>query len=644
MITLETAITALSNVGAARAALLEKIGIVTVGDLLNYGPRRYLDLTNPQPISSWRLGDLAVLNGEVRSVTARRSRQGKVIVTALLADDTGLLPAVWFNQPYRKGMLRVGQKMIFAGAVGREWKTGGLSLASPLTETKPRVVPLYSLTRGVTSRLLSSLAAQALTLVEVADHLSDEARQQADVVDLMTAYRYLHQPVSMDQVRAGHRRLAFDQLYSLQVELAKIRASRAAQPTVKIEADVSLLKDFVRQLPFKLTDDQRRSIWEMAQEMGVSSNPMYRLLNGDVGSGKTVVAAALALLTVKAGWRVIMMAPTEILATQHESTLAKLLAPFGIDVGLVTARVKNDQSAVLVGTHAVLGAIDRQKVGLVIVDEQHRFGVEQREQLVEQSKHDNQLVPHFLSLTATPIPRSLALALFGDLSLSFLRQLPAGRQPIATTVLAGNQVADAYAAIRAAAARGEQAYVVCPLIEEPSGDGLVLDERRGVTTVWQTLSRDIFPDLKVGMLHGRLKPKEKEQVIAQFNQGEINILVSTSVVEVGVDVPNATVMLIESADRFGVAQLHQLRGRVGRSDKPSTCWLILRSDEESAKQRCERVASTMDGFALAQFDLTQRGPGDLIGLTQKGINPIFLKDLDVTLLQQAHELARKSVC
>lgn len=640
---LATSITALPAVGPARAAALERVGITTVSELLNWVPRRYLDLTNPQPIRDCRIGEFAVVAAEVASVSSRRSQRGQVIVTALLRDDSGALPAVWFNQPYRTEMLKVGQRAIFAGSVRREWKTGARSLSSPLTETQPRIIPLYSVTKGVTSRLLLQLVKGVLEHIELTEDLPDHVLAAADVVDKPTTYRYLHLPKSMDQVRSGHRRLAFEQLYALQCELAATRLQRRRQPTISVAADVALLKKFVKTLPFTLTETQRQAIWTMAREMEQAASPMYRLLNGDVGSGKTVVTAALALLTVQSGWRVLYMAPTELLAAQHAVTLRTLLAPFKVSVGLVTAQVKDDAHPVVVGTHALLSPVKHKRVGLIIIDEQHRFGVQQREQLVTKSQHPDGTVPHVVSLTATPIPRSLALAFFGDLDVTVLKALPEGRRPITTQVLSGGEVGLAYEGIRQAVARGEQAYVVCPLIEEVSGDGLVFDERHSVRTVWQELSETVFPDLRVGLLHGRLKPSEKERVIDDFNQGRCDILVSTSVVEVGVDVPNATVMVIEGAERFGIAQLHQLRGRVGRSTMQSYCWLVVRSDEPTARKRCEQVASTTDGFALARFDLAQRGPGDLIGLAQKGLNPIFLQDIDTALLQQAHDLARAEV-
>jgi len=643
MFSSKTLVANLPSVGPARIETLNKLGIETVGELFNWAPRRYLDLTNPQPINLCQIGEFAVVSAEVATVSARRSRKGQVIVTALLRDRSGSIPAVWFNQPYRKGMLKVGERAIFAGRVARDWQTGSRSLTSPLSEKRPRIIPLYSLTKGVTSRLLLSLVAAALPKTVLEETLPAEALKVADVVDRQTAYQYLHLPTSMDQIRSGHRRLAFEALYELQRELALTRQQRRRQPSIAVPANVALLKKFVAGLPFTLTATQRQAIWTMAQEMEQAESPMYRLLNGDVGSGKTVVAAALALLTVQAGWRVLFMAPTELLAAQHAVTLRRLLHPHKIEVGLLTANTKDDGRPVMVGTHALLSPKQHQQVGLIVIDEQHRFGVHQREKLVTLSQHPDGTVPHVLSLTATPIPRSLALALFGDLDVTPLRAVPKGRLETKTAVLTEGQIGVAYEGIRQAVARGEQVYVVCPLIEEPSGDGLIIDERQSVRQVWNELSKKIFPDLRVGLLHGRMKPAEKEAAIGQFNDGGCDILVATSVVEVGVDVPNATVMVIEGAERFGVAQLHQLRGRVGRSTKQSHCWLVVNANDGAAHERCERVAATTDGFALARFDLTQRGPGDLIGLAQKGLNPIFLQDIDTVLLQQAHDLARAEV-
>lgn len=643
MYTATTPITAVPSVGPARVKALANLAIHTVDDLLRHVPRRYLDLTHPIPIAQCQIGEFTVIAAEVVSVTARRSRRGAMLVTALLRDESGVMPAVWFNQPYRQNMLVAGQKALFAGRVVREWKTGARSLASPLTEKSPRIIPLYPLTKGVTSRLLLQLVQRVLSQIKIVDDVPKALQKRADVCDLLTAFQFLHMPESMDQVRAGHRRLAFDQLYAMQKELARARQERRKQSTLPIAATVAVLQEFVGVLPFALTPSQRRAIWDMAQEMETPEAPMYRLLNGDVGSGKTVVVAALSALVVKAGLRVLYMAPTHILAQQHADTMQQFLKPLHISIGLVTATTKDVRKQVLVGTHALLSESSYQDVGLIIIDEQHRFGVEQRDSLIVKATHANGAVPHVVSLTATPIPRSLALALFGDLDVTPLRAAPRGRKPIDTRTCTQHQIGDAYTAIRQALGRNEQAYVVCPLIEEVMGDGLVLDERRSVTSVWKELSTQVFADVQVGMLHGKMKALEKERVIADFSSGKTKILVSTSVVEVGVDVPNATVMIIEGADRFGIASLHQLRGRVGRGDRQSMCWLVIPDDDEAARQRCQKVASTTDGFALARFDLTQRGPGDLIGLVQKGLNPLFMQDIDVELMQLAHDVAREEI-
>lgn len=639
--TLATTVRALAGVGPAKARLLANLKIETVKDLLYWAPRRYVDCTRPQPIAELTVGQSAAVLARVSQITKRQSRSRKSIVSAQLTDDSGTIEATWFNQPYLESTLKRTRQALFWGPVNQHWQTGAPVLMAPKIETAPRVVPIYSTTTGLSSRQLQKMITAITGQLVLPDHLTPALREQADVVELSRALHYLHQPLTMTDVATAKRRLLFDELYALQLRLAQAKQKLLQHRTTRITADAALLKKFVATLPFTLTDDQRQAIWQMALELD-QTQPMHRLLNGDVGSGKTVIAVALMLLTVKSGQRAVLMAPTEILVQQHRATITNLLQPFGVSVGLVTAGTKELTADILIGTHALLSKdVTLPNVGLVVIDEQHRFGVRQRT-LLRRRATEGQRAPHVLALTATPIPRSLALILFGDLDITVLHGLPAGRLPITTTVVQPADEQRVYDTMHTAIARQEQVYVVCPLIEEQRGDELIVDERQSVKAVFERLNKGAFAGAKMELLHGQLPSAAKERLLTAFRDGQIDILISTSVVEVGVDIPRATVMVIESAERFGIAQLHQLRGRIGRRQLPATCYLLVREPTDAALARCQRVASTLDGFELAQFDLQQRGPGELVGLAQKGLNPLFLGDLDVALLETAQRLAREN--
>ncbi|MDO8471810.1 MAG: ATP-dependent DNA helicase RecG [bacterium] len=639
--TLATTVRALAGVGPAKARLLANLKIETVRDLLYWAPRKYVDCTNPQPIGELTVGSSVAVLAHVSQVAKRQTKSRKTIVSALLTDDSGSIEATWFNQPYLESTLKRTRQALFWGVVNRHWQTGLPILMAPKIETAPRVVPIYSTTTGLSSRQLNKMITTIVGQLVLPDPLEPTVRAQADVIELAKALSYLHEPVSMSDVAIAKRRLLFDELYVLQLRLAQAKKRLLQHQATSIKADAQLLKKFVGTLPFTLTDDQRQAVWQMALELN-QTQPMHRLLNGDVGSGKTVVAVALMLLTVKSGHRAILMAPTEILVQQHRATITTLLNSFGVSIGLVTAGTKELDADILIGTHALLSKdVALPNVGLVVIDEQHRFGVRQRT-LLRRRATEGRRAPHVLALTATPIPRSLALILFGDLDITVLHGLPAGRLPITTAVVQPTDEPQVYATMHAALARQEQIYVVCPLIEEQRGDELIVDERQSVKAVFERLQASSFGQYRMQVLHGQLPSYEKEAILTAFRDGQLDILISTSVVEVGVDIPRATVMVIESAERFGIAQLHQLRGRIGRRHLPATCYLMVREPSDAALARCQRVASTLDGFELAQFDLQQRGPGELVGLAQKGLNPLFLGDLDVNLLETAQRLAREN--
>lgn len=636
--TLESRLTAIAGVGPARAAQLERLGLLTVRDVIWWLPRHYLDCRYPSHVNELLPDQLAVIRARASDVRTSRSRRGQAVIRATLADSSGEIEAVWFGQPFWAETLRRPGEKLLVGKVGRDRRTYQPILASPTLIKTTGLIPIYSVTQGLTSGALAKIiqaARASLSAKELVEPWPKEVLKEADLPDRRTALRWAHAPDRPEQAAAARRRFAFDHLVAMQRGLWAERRAADGLVGPAIAADVGLLKQFREALPFELTAGQVKAIWKIAQDLA-SGRVSRRLLNGDVGSGKTAVAAAALLLAVKAGWQGVLLAPTDLLVQQHRATLARILASFKISVGVVTARQKEWESDILVGTHALFAkGASYKKVGLVVVDEQHRFGVEQRDKLWRLTGEANRR-PHLLSLSATPIPRTLALTLYGGLEVTQLREKPPGRPPIETRIINEDEVVKL---VRAAVGRGEQAYVVCPLIEEVELSGSIFDERRTVKTVADELAAAL-PDAKIGILHGRLSSFEKDDAIGQFVAGQLDGLVATTVVEVGVDVPGATLMIIENAERFGIAQLHQLRGRVGRSERPATCALLVRGGGEPALARCRKVVSTEDGFALAEFDLQERGPGELVGLTQSGFSRDFLDEIDLELIEHAQALAR----
>lgn len=636
--TLESRLTTIHGVGPARASQLERLGLTTTRDLLWWFPRHYLDCREPVYIADAATDELVVIKGRVGDVTTSRSRRGQAVTRAVISDTSGDIDAVWFGQPFIVESLKRPGERLLVGKIKFDRVTRQPALMSPVLIQSASLIPIYSVTKGLTSAALGKLVAaagQSLPKQALADPWPAAAVKAADLPSLSQAMKWIHAPQNPDQIRAARRRFAFDKLVDLQRGLWAERRSAEGFVGPNIPADVDLLKRYRQALPFQLTDGQAAAIWELAQDLA-SGQASRRLLNGDVGSGKTAVAAAGLLLAAKAGWQSVMLAPTDLLVQQHVATLRRLLADFDVTIGAVTARQKEWSADILVGTHALWSAgAQFGQVGLIVIDEQHRFGVDQRDRLWNITG-DGQRRPHLLSLSATPIPRSLALTLYGGLSVTRLKQKPAGRQPIDTRVVGERDIPEL---LRQTVARREQAYVVCPLIEEVELTGSLLDERRTVTAVADEIKQQL-PTARVGVLHGRQSSSDKDAVIGQFAAGDLDILVATTVVEVGVDVPNATLMVIENAERFGIAQLHQLRGRVGRGDRPSICALVPRGGGQIARRRCERVASTNDGFILAEYDLKERGPGELIGLSQSGYQLGFIDELDLDLVEAANNLAK----
>ncbi|KAF0108170.1 MAG: ATP-dependent DNA helicase RecG [Anaerolineaceae bacterium] len=632
-IALNAALTVLAGVGPRHAAMLSRLGMTTLGDMLYYFPRRYEDYSALKPIRDVFYGQQVTVIGEVMMVESREVRGRKMIITeAAINDGTAGLRLTWFNQPWLTNRLKVGQAISVSGKV--EQYLGRLVMNSPDWEPVEvenlhtnRIVPIYPLTQNVTQKWLRKLMHQVVMYwaPKLTDHLPEAVRAEADVEELGQALLQVHFPESNEKLHAARQRLAFDEIFFLQMGVQRQRRDWQSLPGRVFEIGDDWLAERFAALPFALTNAQKKAIADICGDLK-SGTPMNRLLQGDVGSGKTVVAALAASLVNQGGAQAAIMAPTSILADQHYRSFTSLLAGDAgplqpgevrllvgdtpekekeeIRAGLAAGNIK-----IVVGTHALLeDPVAFADLQFVTIDEQHRFGVEQRAAL--RSKGAN---PHLLVMTATPIPRSLALTLYGDLDLSIMDELPPGRQVIETHILTPQERERAYALVRSQVEAGHQAFIVYPLIEESE-----TSELPAATAGHERLQKEVFPDLSLGLLHGRMRPDEKDAVMLAFRDGKYHILVSTTVIEVGVDVPNATLMLVEGADHFGLAQLHQLRGRVGRGEAQSYCLLIPDHEDAAENERLQAMSESNDGFVLAERDLQQRGPGEFLGTRQAG--------------------------
>ncbi len=672
----------LKSVGPARARSLARLGVETVGDLLSHYPRRYFDRTTATPVGRLVVGKEATVEGEVLTVSERRTRRAGTIQTLAVGDGTGVVFCVWFNQRFLLKQFQPGRRVLLSGMVRRH--QGKLQMAhpdfevqepqaapagseqgagegahTPVTLNSGRVVPVYGLTSGVGQHWLRALVWQALQgLDEVGkrvwpDPLGPGLCRRRGLPDLRTALRHIHFPPDTEALRLAHRRLVYQEFYLIQVLMARRRAGRLRQPGVVLAAPGDLTRQLVRALPFDLTGAQRRVLKEILADLR-SGQTMHRLLQGDVGSGKTLVAFIAALFVIEQGYQAVLMAPTEVLARQHGQTLQKLAAPLGVAVEVLTGSTSRStrrailaaaaagETDLLVGTHALIqDGVHLPRLALSVVDEQHRFGVEQRVRTTGGKGALDQ--PHVLVMSATPIPRSLSLTLYGDLELSLIDQLPAGRQPITTHLVDDRQEERVWQACRQEMVAGRQVYVVHPVIEETEGQDL-----KSAVGEFERLAGEVFPEHQVALLHGKLKPAEKNDIMARFAAGQVDLLVATTVVEVGLDVPNATAMVIHNPERFGLAQLHQLRGRVGRGRAASRCWLVVDGQlGADARQRLDFFAATLDGFALAEEDLRRRGPGDAWGTRQHGApgfclaNPLRDAELFQICRQDARDLLER---
>ncbi len=639
----------IKGVGPKTAEQLAAAGLLTVGDIIAFLPRRHEDFSEVVTIAEIRPGKMTI-KAHCEKISTRPVRRGLRLTTATLVDDTGKLQAVWFNQPYRATQLaKSDEEFFFSGEF--EFNYNRYQLTNPSAEKvsdmpvqTDRLLPVYRSINGLKSQVVRKVLAELRPLMTMLpETLPPEVIQNEKLVSRADAILGMHFPSSREDIERARERLAFEELFQLLLASQLNKQANAKLTGWSIPFEQPVVAGFVKKLPFELTGAQRRAAWEIIQDFE-SSTPMNRLLQGDVGSGKTVVAGLAARQAASAGFQTALMAPTEILATQHAETLRNLLEPFGVQVALLTGSVKgkarqilyenilNGSVDVVVGTHALIQeTVKFHKLGFVVVDEQHRFGVAQRQALLQKSSY----MPHMLAMTATPIPRSLALTVYGELDVSVLNERPKGRKPIKTKIWSPNSRAQLYELVDAEIAAGRQAYVICALIDDNAES-----DRKSVETEYKRLRGSVFKHRRIGLLHGKLKPEEKDAVMGKFSNGELDILISTTVVEVGVDVPNATVMMIENADTFGLAQLHQLRGRVGRSSYQSHCFLVMGDSSKPSERLCEVERST-DGFYLAEVDLKLRGPGEIYGRAQHGALNLQIATLaDTKLIARAQKSAR----
>lgn len=680
-VSLKTPLSAIKGIGPKFFDKLEKIDIKTAGDLLWHFPVRYDDWSHVTDVKDLRPGEYAVIRARVRKIGFRKSWIQKLaIVEAVLEDESGSVRTIWFGQPFIKRVLGEGKQAFFSGKVLAGKK--GIFLSNPAYETvsdgenidglfpKRKLLAVYPETKGLTSKGIRFVINKVLPNLErIPDFIPGEILKKNGFPEINQALRSVHIPKSSAEANAAKERFAFEELFLLQLGhlLEKKRLAKTKAPSIEFNLD--FVKWALGELPYGLTFSQKRSLYEVLKDIE-RHQPMNRLLQGDVGSGKTVIALIAAMETAESGYQGVFMAPTEILANQHYQTFKKLFSDFGHPIGLMTAKsklafygdnlesemkkkdllqeVENGRIKILIGTHALIAKSSGENkvrfnnLGLIVVDEQHRFGVRQRAELVQnQARKSPGLTPHFLSMSATPIPRTLAITIFGDLDLSTIDELPQGRKPIITKVVDPLNRDKAYAFIRGEIRKGRQAFVVCPRIESREDDyeydffedGKTdarksgWSETKTVKKEYERLSKNVFPDLKVAMIHGKMKAEEKQKAMEDFKTRKSDILVSTSVIEVGVDIPNATIMMIEGAERFGLAQLYQFRGRVGRGEHQSFCFLFTESSNETTRQRLKALLEAKNGFELAEKDLEIRGPGALLGSEQTGLPDTTMRAL-----------------
>lgn len=669
-------ITDLRGVNIKIIKQLKVLNINTIYDLLFYLPKRYDDFSVITKIKDAKIGQTCTISGTVMNIANKRAFRARINITeATVNDGQRNIKAVWYNQPFLVKNIHQGDQINIAGKIIYH---GNLAMQNPAYEIirsdntthTGRLVPVYRETKGLTSRWIRYLVKNALLYSnEIQDMLPEDLIKRKRLISIQDAIKQIHFPENGQEKTSAKRRLSFDELLLIQFAVLNSKKKIKSLGAPKIIPDIEFTKSILNELPFELTQAQKKTSWQIMKDMEAGT-PMNRLVEGDVGSGKTLVAIISAANASKNSFQSAFMAPTEILASQHFNAMADILKNTGITTALLTSSeskafepelgqiytpkktelikmISDGKIDILVGTHSLIQeSVKFKNLGLLILDEQHRFGVNQRAKLVK----NQTLTPHLLSMTATPIPRTLAMALYGDLDISIINEMPKNRKKIITKAVPAEKRKDAYDFIEKETEKGRQVFVICPKIEHKQYDeGTELSERqlkmqqiKAVKEEYEKLSKEIFPHLKVAMLHGKMKPKEKEQMMREFKNKKYDILVSTSVVEVGVDVPNATIMMIEGADRFGLAQLHQFRGRVGRGEYQSYCFLFSDANSEDAQKRLKIMETSSDGFKLAEYDLQMRGPGDFFGAEQSGMPDLAMEALiNPILISEAQEEAKK---
>ncbi|PIR89680.1 DNA helicase RecG [bacterium (Candidatus Gribaldobacteria) CG07_land_8_20_14_0_80_33_18] len=685
---INTSIEQIERVGPIYLKRLKKLGINTISDLIFHFPSHYEDFSNIIPILQVKLNETSCLQGEILEIKNTRTWKKKMFLTqAIVQDKSGAIKIIWFNQPYLTKILKSGDKVCLAGKIvlGKS----GLYLSNPIYEKLPpssdikyfrtdfihtgRIVPVYPETEGLSSRWLRMILKPILERLryKIPETLPEKIRKENELLGISEAIWQVHFPNSKKLAEKAKERFAFEELFLIELSVLKERLKLKKEKAIPISFNLELTQKFVNSLPFKLTNAQKKCAWQILKDLE-KSRPMSRLLEGDVGSGKTVVAVITALNVVKANGQVVFMAPTEILAKQHFNEVRKLLSPFKIKIALLTSKedkitslklkgeileisqnkllekTRKGEIDILIGTHSLIqDKVKFFKLALVIIDEQHRFGVGQRAKLVARGTDAERKIPHLLSMTATPIPRTLALTIYGDLDISILDEMPKGRKKIETKIVSPEKRKETYEFIRKEVKNGKGVFVICPRIEPAKNnnggeDVLGWAEVKAVKEEYEKLKKEVFPDLKIGMLYGKMKAKEKEKIMEQFKKGKLDILVSTSVVEVGIDVPRATIMMIEGAERFGLAQLYQLKGRVGRSLFQSYCFLFTDLKSRKIQRRLRALIDSEDSFKLAQKDLGIRGPGTLEGIKQWGVPDLAMENLkNISLVEKVRETAKE---